>query len=102
MRVDKTALEFEWDEGNIGKNQKHEVEDKEAEEVFFDRHRYIFKDSVHSTNEERYRILGKTKRGRLLFVVFTKRRKKIRVISARNINKKEVPIYEEKISTTKV
>jgi len=102
MKVVKDALGFEWDEGNIGKNKKHNVEDKEAEEVFFDKHRYIFKDVVHSQQEERFRIIGRTKKGRLLFVVFTKRDEKIRIISARNINKKEVYLYEEKIKTTKV
>ena len=102
MRVDKNLKEFIWDKGNIEKNKKHHVEDKETEEVFFDKHRFIFKDKVHSQHEERFRILGKTKKGRLLFVVFTKRGNKIRVISARDINKKEVYLYEEKIKTTKI
>ena len=86
MKTIKDLVEFEWDKGNIGKNTKHGVEDKAAEEVFFDKHRFIFKDEVHSQQEERLRILGKTKKGRLLFVVFTKRGAKIRVISARDIN----------------
>ena len=72
------------------------------EGVFFDKHRFIFKDEVHSQNEERLRILGKTKRGRLLFVVFTKRGARIRIISARDINKKEVDLYEKKAKTAKV
>ena len=102
MRVYKDAFEFDWDKGNIGKNRKHKVEDKEIEEVFFDKHRYIFKDVIHSGNEERFKILGKTKKGRLLFVVFTMRKKKIRIISGRDINKKEVYLYEEKIKNTKI
>lgn len=95
MRVDKSVLEFEWDEGNIGKNKKHKVEDKEAEEVFLDERKKIFKDKLHSGGEERFRVVGKTRRGRLLFVVFVKRKNKIRIISARDINKKEVYLYEE-------
>jgi uncharacterized DUF497 family protein len=98
----KEPAEFEWDKGNIAKNKKHNVEDRESEEVFFDDHKLIFKDHIHSNKEERLRILGKTKKKRLLFIVFTKRGRKIRIISARDINKKEVFLYEEKINTTKV
>ncbi len=102
MQVDKKVLEFEWDKGNVGKNLKHSISDREAEEVFFDNKRFIFKDKIHSQGEERFRIIGKTKKERLLFVAFTKRGKKIRIISARSINKKEVFLYEEKIKTSKI
>ena len=97
MKVKKNAFEFQWDSGNIDKNKKHGVEDKDAEEVFFDKKRFIFKDKLHSQKEERFRIIGKTKHGKLLFVAFTIRGRKIRIISARNINKKEVYLYEKKI-----
>ena len=99
MRVVKDALEFEWDKGNSGKNIKHKVEDKEAEEVFLDEKRFIFKDKIYSGKEERFRILGKTKKGRLLFIAFTIRSGKIRIISARDINKKEVYLYEKKVNS---
>ena len=103
MRVVKKVFEFEWNKGNIDKNlEKHGVENKEAEEIFFDEKRFIFKDKLHSFGEERFRIIGKTKKKRLLFIVFTKRGRKIRIISARDINKKEVFLYEEKISPSKV
>ena len=103
MRVVKKVFEFEWDKGNIDKNlKKHEVENGEAEEAFFDKKRFIFKDKLHSLGEERFRIIGKTKKKRLLFIVFTKRGKKIRIISARDINKKEVCLYEEKVSSSKI
>lgn len=95
MRTVKDALEFEWDEGNIGKNKKHKVEDREAEEVFLDQRKKTFKDKLHSGGEERFRVVGKTKKDRLLFVAFTKRKNKIRIISARDINKREVYLYEE-------
>ena len=100
MKTIKQVFEFEWDEGNIDKNKKHGVGDKECEEVFLDERRFIFKDKLHSGKEERFRILGKTKKDRLLFIAFTMRSKKIRIISVRDINKKEVYLYEKKVSTT--
>jgi len=97
MRIFKKPLEFQWNRGNIDKSfKKHKVRDKEVEEPFFDRKHKTFKDELHSKGEERYRMVGKTKKGRLLFIVFTMRGKKIRIISARDINKKEVYLYEEK------
>lgn len=95
MRIDVKPVEFEWDKGNKDKNKKHNVEDRESEEVFSDEGKKTFKDKVHSKNEERFRVVGRTKEGRILFVVFTKRGVKIRIISARDINKKEVFLYEE-------
>ena len=95
MRVVKGVVEFEWDQGNTGKNISHKVEDKEAEEVFLDEGKVIYRDALHSKNEERFIVLGKTEKGRLLYVAFTYRKKKVRIISARDINKREVLIYEE-------
>lgn len=95
MKTDKSVFLFEWDKGNIGKNKKHQVEDNEAEEVFLDEGKVIFKDKLHSKNEERFILLGKTKKQRLLYIVFTKREVKVRIISARDVNKKEVHLYEE-------
>lgn len=102
MRTEEKLIEFDWNEGNIGKNKIHNVEDKEAEEVFLDEDKFIFKDVLHSQKEERLRILGITKEGKLLLVVFTKRGRKIRIISARDINKKEVKLYEKATKATKV
>lgn len=103
MVVIREPLEFQWDRGNIGKNRmKHGVEENEAEEPFFDRKRKTFKDRLHSGNEERFRVIGKTKGKRLLFVAFTIRNGKIRIISARDVNRKEVRLYEEKIGAAKV
>lgn len=103
MRVIGKVFEFEWDRGNTDKNLKrHKVDNREAEEIFFDKKRFVFKDKLHSLGEERIRIIGKTKKKRLLFVVFTKRGKKIRIISARDINKKEVHLYEKKVSSSKI
>lgn len=92
----KKPLEFDWNKGNIEKNIKHKVEDKEAEELFFDEKKIIYKDVFHSQKEKRFIVIGKTKKGRLLYTVFNMRAKKIRIISARDINKKEVSLYEKK------
>jgi len=96
MKVIKKLISFDWDEGNIGKNwRKHKVKDKECEEVFFDNHKKVSKDKLHSKKEERFIFLGKTKKGRLLYVVFTIRNNETRIISARDINKKERKLYEK-------
>ncbi len=102
MRIIKKALEFDWDKVNIEKNLKHNVSDKESEEPFWDTNKIIYKDVFHSQKEERFIIIGKTKKERLLYTVFTYRKNNIRIISSRNINKKEVSIYEKKTRTAKV
>lgn len=95
MRLIEDAVEFGWDKGNISKNKKHKVDDSECEEVFFDKQKVICKDPRHSLGEKRHILIGKTKKNRVLFIVFTKREKRIRVISARDINKKEKYLYEK-------
>jgi len=89
-------LTFEWDEGNSSKSWvKHKVSLKEQEQAFFDKHKRAFKDSDHSQAEERLLLFGTTKKGRMLIIAFTIRNAKIRCISARPMNRKEVPIYEK-------
>ncbi|PIZ65474.1 hypothetical protein CO051_03045 [Candidatus Roizmanbacteria bacterium CG_4_9_14_0_2_um_filter_39_13] len=96
MKVLSEPIRFEWDRGNVDKNLiKHKVTNSEIEEVFYDRHKKIFKDTIHSGNEKRLRILGKTKHDRLLFIVFTIRNQRVRIISARDLNRKEVSLYEK-------
>jgi len=91
---------FEWDAGNNGKNaQKHRVSDRECEEVFFDVRFKVFYDKYHSLAETKYYGLGSTFAGRNIFVVFTVRDDKIRVISARPTNKKERREYEKEKNT---
>ncbi len=86
---------FEWDKDNIEKNWlKHKVTPVECEQVFFNK-ALIAEDVKHSQQEKRCYALGLTNNRRLLFVAFTIRRNLIRVISARNISKKERKIYEE-------
>lgn len=86
---------FEWDMGNYDKNwAKHKVEWQECEEAFFDSGLKQYKDKLHSGKEERYIALGKTAHGRILYIAFTIRNNKIRVISARDLNRKEMYLYE--------
>lgn len=104
MEIDELngVVGFEWDEANIAHIAKHEVEPDEAEEVFSDSSNVIDEDIEHSTIEKRFLIIGKTQEGRLLYQIFTRRGDKIRVVSSRDINKKEVELYEKKASRSKV
>ena len=86
---------FDWDEGNVLKNwEKHRVSAVECEQVFFNRPVVVAENAEHSRREERLFALGQTDAGRLLFVVFTVRRDLIRVISARDMSKRERKEYE--------
>jgi uncharacterized DUF497 family protein len=94
---------FEWDEGNVRKNwEKHRVSHIECEEIFFNNPIIIKRDEPHSTREDRYFVLGKTDTERLLFIVFTLRGTKIRIISARDMNRKEKRVYEQTQEDTQV
>ena len=98
MIILKEPFEFEWDKGNIDKNEiKHRVQNKESEEIFFDSNKKIIKSrKLYFKDEDRYILIGKTKKERLLYIVFTKRGRKLRIISARDINKKEKYLYEKR------
>lgn len=90
---------FEWDQGNVDKSyQKHGIRPNEAEEVFLDKDLLVVPDLKHADTEDRCIALGKTCADQLLCVVFTIRVDKIRIISARRVNKKERVVYE---ATTK-
>ena len=87
---------FQWDQGNSSKNLlKHRVEDWECEQIFFNEPLLILDDPKHSLVEKRWAAFGRTDGGRLLVVIFTKRGKLLRVISARQMNRKEMTFYEE-------
>ena len=98
MIILKEPFEFEWDKGDIDKNEiKHRVQNKESEEIFFDSNKKIIKSrKLYFKDEYRYILIGKTKKERLLYIVFTKRGRKLRIISARDINKKEKYLYEKR------
>ena len=87
---------FQWDRYNIHKNwDKHRVSPVESEQTFFNKPLIIVKDIQHSQEEDRFYVLGKTDQDRGLFIAFTIRQKFIRVISSRDMNKKERGIYEK-------
>lgn len=87
---------FEWDDGNRTKNWiAHQVSPAECEEVFFNLPLLLANDEQHSQEEKRFYVLGHTNAGRTLFISFTIRGNKIRVISARDISRKERQIYDK-------
>ena len=88
---------FDWDEGNARKNEKHNVSMAETEQVFFNEPLLVLEDSKHSNQEPRFHALGKSDDKRQLHITFTLRQdgEKIRIISARDMHKKERAIYEK-------
>ena len=96
--IDLDAISgFDWDDGNRGKNDKHSVSMSEAEQVFFNVPLLMLTDAHHSQLEPRLHALGKTDVGRFLHITFTLRQAAslIRVISARDMHRKERAIYEQ-------
>lgn len=89
---------FHWDAGNAWKNERHGVSQAEAEQVFFDMAVLVVADVGHSHTEPRFHALGTSAAGRLLHVTFTLRSDgtKIRVISARDMHRKERARYDQK------
>jgi uncharacterized DUF497 family protein len=89
---------FDWDQGNRAKCQKHGLSVQTIESLFI-RPLAVFPDSDHSQTERRFRAVGRTDKGRGVFIVFTLRHKGdeifIRTISARYMHKKEMEAYEE-------
>lgn len=90
-------MDFDWDQHNRDKNRlKHHVGSEEAEEIF---NHGLFLGPIPGDNEDRFAVMGTTRDGRILFVVYTLRDGKIRVISARDASRKERRAYAEKIKT---
>ena len=89
---------FEWDEGNDTKSYlKHGVTKRQSEEVFLDENLLTTVDYKHSRQEKRYIAIGETFEGKCLFIAFTLRGSKIRIISARKASKKERSCYEKDV-----
>ena len=89
---------FDWDSGNFRKSaDKHDVSQSEAEQLFFNAPLLLLPDNRHSQKESRYHALGQTDTARQLHVTFTLRKggTLIRVISARDMHRKERAIYEQ-------
>jgi uncharacterized protein len=96
MEFDSSKLEgFEWDAGNLTKNpKKHRISNEEAEEIFF-RDPWVAEAFRAEDRESHWASLGQSERGRILRIVFTVRGSKLRVISARVANRKEILQYEK-------
>ena len=89
-------LEFEWDEANKKKIWlKHKVSAEECEEAFATEHVFRQPDDLHSDKENRHILISKTRKVRFLFIVYTLRTNKARVVSARGMHKKEQNYYEK-------
>lgn len=86
---------FDWDDGNREKNLKHRVHAWECEQLFFNEPLIVLDDPKHSIAEDRHAAFGRTDAGRRLVVVYTMRKEKVRVISARDMNKRERQFYED-------
>jgi hypothetical protein len=89
-------MEFEWDPKKAALNLKqHGVSFQEATTVFGDPLSITAPDPDHSSEENRCIIVGQSHRGRLLIVSHTERGDRIRIISARELTRKERRAYEE-------
>lgn len=85
---------FDWDKANVDKNWiKHKVSPSECEQIFFNHPLVIQDDLNHSQTEKRFYALGHTDMKRFLFIAFTVRNNLIRVISARDMSRKEKKVY---------
>ena len=96
MTVWQEPLQFQWDAGNQEKNWvKHRLINAESEEAVFDPHKRLLRPTLHGSHETRHVLIGYTASKRLLFVVFTMRGHTVRVISARDVHRREKGLYEE-------
>jgi uncharacterized protein len=86
---------FVWDSANRDKIfHKHSISTDECEGAFLEPQRQFYPDIAHSHSETRHIVVGKSNRGRILYIAFTLRKHIVRIISARPINKKELYLYE--------
>ena len=89
-------MEFEADPIKAAQNlKKHKVSFEEAASILGDAIAYTFPDPDHSVGESRWLTFGMSGMGRVLVVIYTERRSKVRLISARVATKHERKIYEE-------
>src|SRR5437660_842906 len=97
MKIFPEPVAFEWDRANTDKNlKKHGVKNQEAEEAFFNEPCLVFEDEGHSHQEKRHMLWGRSNDGRKLTIIFTIRKDRVRVISARDMSKKERRAYAKK------
>lgn len=85
-------MNFEWDDDKERINiQKHHIDFETASKIFNDIYRIEIYDWQHSETEDRYNTIGMV--GDVLFVVYTERRERIRLISARLATEAERKLY---------
>lgn len=98
MDILRDPITFQWDKGNKDKNvKKHNVSNQEAEEAFINEPKFLLSDEKHSSEEEtRHMLWGRTNYNRFITVIFTIRAEKVRIISCRDMHKKERREYESK------
>ena len=90
MAFDLSKLSgFKWDSGNLEHIKKHKANHRECEAVFFNKPLILNPDETHSQAEKRFRVYGQTNKRRVLCLIFTIRNNNIRVISARDLKRKE-------------
>ncbi len=88
-------MEFEWDKEKAKENfRKHGVSFEEAALAFFDENAVELFDEPNSEVEIRYQLIA-ISNTRLIFVAYTARNEKVRIISARKANAKHIKIYNE-------
>jgi len=90
-------IKFEWDPDKAAANlKKHQVSFEEAKTVFFDEFAVQFFDEEHSSDEERFLMLGHSSGARLLIVCHCERDQGniVRIISARKATKRESAFYQ--------
>lgn len=89
-------MDFEWDRKKALVNErKHGVNLEEAAEVFADESSSTVADPDHSVDEQRFVIFGRTHADKPLVVAFTERNGRIRIISARQMTRRERKAYEQ-------
>ena len=89
-------MQFEWDERKAAKNRlKHGVSFEEASTAFGDPLSITIEDPLHSEDENRLVLIGKSEWFNTLVVVHLEKKDMIRIISARKASKKERKVYEE-------
>ena len=90
-------MEFEWDpEKAAGNWRKHDVSFEEAATVFGDPLAMTYLDPDHSEEEDRFLTFGHSQQGRLLVVSHTDREDRMRIISARQLTRRERKQYEQR------
>ncbi|MGH8000900.1 MAG: BrnT family toxin [Brasilonema sp.] len=90
------TFNFDWDKEKERANlKKHKVSFDEASTVFNDPFYFTIDDTLHSTGEYRFIVIGYSQTQQLLFVVYTERGDNIRIISARPATSRERRIYEQ-------